>query len=48
VLVQWRSARGESYVNDLVGNSAGLSGRYHCDMDGRAWIELMHLIEHVI
>jgi hypothetical protein len=28
----------ENYVNDLVGNSARLSSRYHCGLDRRAWI----------
>jgi hypothetical protein len=27
-----------SYVNGVVGNSARLSGRYHCGLDRRAWI----------
>jgi hypothetical protein len=34
----WRSGRRGSYVNGVVGNSARLSGRYHCGLDRRAWI----------
>jgi hypothetical protein len=34
----WRSGRRGSYVNDMVGNRAHLSGRYHCGLDRRAWI----------
>jgi hypothetical protein len=45
---RWRGCRyftiaaaplvGDSYVIDLVGNSARPSGRYHCGLDRRAWI----------
>jgi len=34
----WRTGRRGSYVNDMVGNSAGLSSRYHCGLGRRAWI----------
>ena len=34
----WRSGRGESYVNDMVGNRARVSGRYHCGLDRCTWI----------
>jgi hypothetical protein len=34
----WRTGRRGSYVNDMVGNSARLSSRYHCGLGRRAWI----------